>query len=408
MKKDLKAYLLVFILLLFSGNPLMGFLFGKFSSLVGLISILFIINSKLPFERRFIKFYFSISLSILVIFLFQFLELSFISITGAANFLAKIFMGGLVFNYLKGKFIPVLFDLLYKLCLLSIPFFIVINIGKFQIPHINITAEIHSYILYGTSFDVHWNKNAGMFWEPGAHAGILTLCLALNFNRLGLIWHQERFKLFIIFIVLISTQSTTGYLSGFVIILFYLINATKRHITILFLPLVIGLGLYFYNNTEFLKEKLETQYESSTDQNVGEFSNSRFGSLVFDWYYIKKHPIIGNGLHEKTRYADHQYLFDGSNGDAIGSGNGFSNYLASMGLLFISGYFLLLYNAAKMYDKKYSFLLLLVVLMNLQGENWFNYPIYLCLPFLALSSINFNLHNKLYSTLKVNRELLLP
>lgn len=381
-KVKIQAYLLVFTLLFFSGNPLATFLFGKLSTAIGLLLTLIIINSNLKVKKLFIKKYKFLLLGILLISLNQFIILPSISFPAIVNLVLKILMGGFIINYLKEDFALYFFKVLVFLSSVSLVLYLGINILGISLPYFLIGPETKSYIFYGTSSELHMLKNAGMFWEPGAHAGILSLCLGLNLNHFKYYWLNNKFQLIVVILALITTQSTTGYIVGFLILLFYFYKPRNFAISLLILPLIIGIWLYFYNSTDFLKEKIESQYEKSLEQEVGDFSNTRFGSLIFDWHYINKHPFIGNGFDEKTRYQDHQFLFAGAKEDVIGSGNGFSHYLASMGIFFVLGYFVFLWKAAVVNGKIFAFLILLLVFLNLQGEQWFNFPLYLGLPFL--------------------------
>lgn len=378
-----KDYLLIFILLFFSGNPLSGFLFGKYSATVALFLTMILLKDEIIIPRKFYQIYSKVVFFLTIVFLFQLAELGFVSLLGILNFLVKIFTGGLIIYYFKEKFSESLFKVLYFLSFLSLVFYIFINFAGFSFPKINLSEYGQSYLLYTTAF--HPSKNMGMFWEPGAYAGILTLCLALNFNHLHYYWKSHRLKLIIIIITLLTAQSTTGYLAGFVILLFYFISNKNKIVLVFVMPLIFAMGGYIYQSTDFLKEKIEWQFEKSQEQDVGEFSNTRFGSMVFDWYYIKKHPLIGNGMHEKTRYADHPDFSTGAEG--VGSGNGFSNFLASMGVFFIIGYFIFLYKAFSKEGYQYAIMISVIVLLNLQGEQWFNFPIYLGLPFAKFQSI---------------------
>lgn len=235
-------------------------------------------------------------------------------------------------------------------------------------------------------------RNSGMFWEPGAFAGIITLVLALNFGRIQEILKLEKFKITIVTITLLTTQSTTGYIVFFIILLFYFFKPKYLVVSVISMPIIVSSFLYVFNTNDFLSEKFISQYQKAEYQEIGEFSNSRFGSLIFDWYYIQKHPFIGNGFDIRTRYEDHQYLFDASGKDVIGSGNSFSNYFASMGFFFIFGYFFLLWKSTVQNGRLFALLIFTVVLLNIQGEQWYNFPLYLGLPFLALTSKR-NLNN---------------
>lgn len=378
--KNKKSYLLIVILLFFSGNPLIAFVFGKFSTVIGLTLTLLIINKSIRLNKNFTKLILIIATGILIIGVFQYFKLGYVSLSGIINLVLKFLLGGIIIDYVKKQFVPIFFKVIADLSLISLVFYIIVSIFGFVLPSITLGPEIKSYILYGTSAELHMFKNAGMFWEPGAYAGILTLCLALNYGNLRNYFFEQPFKLGFIVLALLTTQSTTGYLVGAIIFLFLLFRGKN----ILIVPVFIFAIAYIYETTDFLKEKIDLQIEKSSDQKVGEFSNTRFGSLIFDWYYIQKHPFIGNGLSEKTRYSEHQYLFVGEKGDVIASGNGFTGYLASLGVFFIIGFFYFLWRAVKRQGLFFAYIVVFVVLLNLQAEQWFNYPLYLGLPFLIL------------------------
>lgn len=388
LKENTKAYLLVFILLFFSGNPLVSFWFGKYSAFVGLFLTILIIFPKLKIDKNFIKKYRIILLGIVSITFLQFLFLPFVSILAIVNLLMKILFGAIIINYLKDMFPYYFFRVVATLSLISLILFISINILGINLPSVSIGDGVNSYIVYGTSLFGYITKNGGMFWEPGAHAGVLTLCLGLNLPKLKEYWKKYKFQLIMIILALITSQSTTGYLVGFFILLFYYIKPKNILISLITSILLFSLGGYIYENTEFLKSKIESQFEKADEQSIGDFSNTRFGSLVFDWHYITKHPFVGNGFDNSTRYADHQYLFKGTEGDVVASGNGFSNYLACMGLFFILGYFILLWKSTVKNGFYFALLIMILVFLNLQGEQWFNYSLYLGLPFLIYKKNN--------------------
>jgi hypothetical protein len=383
-----QSYLLVFLLLFFSGNPLTPFVFGKYSTLVGLLLSIIILKSNLKFDTYFSNKLKLILFTIIIIALFQYLTLATLSFLALFNLVLKIIMGGLVINSLKDRFAYVFFRVVSGLSLISLIGFVIINLFGLNLPFIPTGLFYKSYFLYGNLPDEALLRNAGMFWEPGAYAGVLTLCLALNFKYLHYYWDIYRYQLIYIIVALITTQSTTGYLVGFFIIFFYFFKAKNLIFTFILISVVFSGVLYVYESSNFLKEKIENQFENSTEQKIGEFSNTRFGSLVFDWYYIIKHPFIGNGFDVSTRYADHQYLFKGVKGDAIGSGNAFSNFLASMGVIFVFGYLILVWKTATSLGGLFAMLFTLIIFFNLQGEQWFNFPLYLGLPFLFLSERN--------------------
>ena len=89
-----------------------------------------------------------------------------------------------------------------------------------------------------------------------------------------------------------------------------------------------------YVEVDFLGDKVSRQLENA--QFLEDFSPDRFGALLFDLHYIEKSPWFGNGFHESTRYADHPHL----QGEALGHGNGLSNFVATLGTVGLAAYLL--------------------------------------------------------------------
>lgn len=377
----MKNYVLVFILLFFSGNPLATFLFGKFNIVVGLIAVLLLLNVKINLDQQFFKKYRLIVLGIVSIFVFHLIFLQQVAFLAYGNILLKFLLGGIVIWQLNEKFQKIFFRVIGILSFTSLCFFALVNLIGFEIAYVDIDSKHKAYLIYCTSIG-HIHRNAGMFWEPGAFAGIITICLALNIQYLPIYWKHNKFYLFSILLALITTQSTSGYIVGFVVLIYLFLKPKHLSISLVILPLALFFGSYIYNSNDFLNEKINAQFEKSESQEIGEFSNTRLGSVIFDWYYIQKHPLIGNGFDQETRYSDHQYLFNGIQGDAIGSGNSFSHYWASLGVMFIIGYFMLLWKQVAVKGKIFAILILIVVFLNLQSEQWFNFPLYLGFIFL--------------------------
>jgi hypothetical protein len=102
-------------------------------------------------------------------------------------------------------------------------------------------------------------------------------------------------------------------------------------------------------------------------------------------YYFKKHPFWGNGLHSRTRLADHLYLVAlWEKGELSKSGNAFSDYLAKMGIVFYVTFFFFFCKTNSGLQKKDLFVFWVVFIMLLFGEPLFLYPISLSLPFVRI------------------------
>lgn len=385
------SYFLLFILLAFSGNPV--FNQNKFFLIIfGVVLILAIIFfSKAKFDFGFKKRLFQYVSFFLIIFLLQSIFLDYVSIGAVINFCFKILVGAIIVYLLDYNFRKKYLNLMYFLGVISIIGYF-INLAGIKIPAIFETQHNNSIILFGTHksmFDDSPMRNSGMFWEPGAYAGYLLLVPILYIRDLKELWNWHKKKCIILLIALITTLSTTGYVIIYLILIYFLmIKSGKKFLVYISLPFIMS-GMYtIFTQLDFLGEKIETQSESSLSSNAGQdFSPDRFGALAFDLHYIEKHPIVGNGLHSKTRYADHQYLVKDEESGILSHGNGFSNFVASMGIVSILFYFYLIYTRFP-FSKRDSFFVIILIALLLQGEQFLDYPLFLALPFILIHKKN--------------------
>ncbi|MCM1141942.1 MAG: hypothetical protein NC453_25510 [Muribaculum sp.] len=136
-----------------------------------------------------------------------------------------------------------------------------------------------------------------------------------------------------------------------------------------------------------MKEKIENQNEKALASN-GRFNSTRIGSLLFDFYYIAKHPIVGNGIHSRTRYADHPFLVkQWKNGKEAYSGNALSGQFAKMGVLFYVIFIIYFIKRHKYLSKKELTITFIILFLLLMGEPLFEYPFLLAFPFIDYKSI---------------------
>lgn len=364
------SYILIILLIFISGSPILNnaFLYGILGLGFLLYSVLFLNMSR----RRKLWVY---MLFFVIIFILQYINLHYISILGSINLLMKLMIGATVMWITKDKFRYIYTDVLFYLSVISL-FFYIIGLLGLSIPNLFSNDPNRSSILVYNSLSQSSYRNCGPFWEPGAFACYLILVPLLFIDNLREFVISNKSKTLVLSVTLISTISTTGYICLFIIIVYYLITFSKNRFIsyLIYVPIVLVMISYAFVKLDFMSEKIEEQTLSAVDLD-GEFSNTRLGSLMFDLHYIKKHPIIGNGLHERTRYADHPSLW----GQNLGHGNAFSNYTAQMGTIAMIVYFLLLYQA---FSKR--IIVPIIVLLLFQGEQLLNYPLFLSLPFVIL------------------------
>ena len=205
-------------------------------------------------------------------------------------------------------------------------------------------------------------------------------------------------------------MSTTAYIVFGLTIIWYFTFKMKNNLKYILLPLSIVIAMWAYYSFNFLSNKIDRQTVQSLSMD-GEYSSNRLGSLLFDSHYIKKHPLVGNGLHEKTRYADHMEVYKMiSSGELANTGNGFSESIVKFGFVFwvIFIYFLFAGNKSVRKSDLISFLVLFCVLLN--GEMFFNYPLALSIPMVRLATVKSrkNLIISLVSAKKKNKVIVSP
>jgi hypothetical protein len=367
-------YLLIIILLIFSGDPITRFM-GKY--VVAFASIVIFASFYNRIKKDFYALFFGIAVSLLLLFLCQYVVLGYVSWLGALNYINLYFLGGLIIYLTGERFRYKLFIIVSYVSLISLVLYVPMNLLSIHVPGLDWKPERTTYIIY-TFVEQHHYRNCGIFWEPGAFAGVLTLCMALNVKELPVLWQKHKLKVTTIVTALITTQSTTGYIVFFFIGCYFLIVFVKdRTVPIIILPVLLVIAILVYSNAGFLQDKLEHQSETTLTLEEGEFSNNRFGSFIFDMNYIKKHPLVGNGFSETTRYADNPELIRVIQmGGDIGNGNGLSNYMASLGIPFMVCYLFLTFTALLTIDQKAAVLVTLVILLSLISEQWLAYPIF--------------------------------
>lgn len=312
----------------------------------------------------------------------QSITLKYISWQGVINNLCRYFSGALVIIYFGYSFRLAYLNIIYFFSIIGLFFWGLYFITGFSIDLMPSVYQ-REVIFWSTRPDEF--RNAGPFWEPGAYAGYLLIIPLLYLNDVELFFKKYKKKIIVLIIGLLTTMSTTGYVA-FSILLIYIFGLRKRISFPTFLgTILIIYGVWFaINNVEFLGNKIEDQYSKTLEQG-DEFSNTRFGAFLFDLYYIQKRPFFGNGFHESTRFEDHPNLIELAANNEMGHGNGFSNMLASVGLIFFISYVYFIVKKLKnSFTKKDIVFFIVMLVILLQGEQFLLYPLFLGLTTLSL------------------------
>ncbi len=379
------SYLPLFFLLCLSGNPY--FTNQEFTkpllviyTLIFSVYVLYINSKKL--DKKFFNYALIVILIIIITAIAQKFVLGFVSYLSVGAIITKILLALFTVIYYHQKKINILdlyIKLLTFLVVISLPFFIINQYSQFGLPTNNIFLKsiiIFTSTTYNPDYDFTYGiiRNPGMFWEPGAFAGYLLLALvfvAVQNKNFSIVNYKK--EVFWIILGIITTMSTTGFVILSIIIIFFSMQHFKRG-KLIFVPASIITVIFIYSNFTFMQSKIESQFEQALNMRLGDISNSRFGSLIMDAYYIQLHPIIGNGTNINIRYKYNLEVLDD-----IGNGNGMSNFVATWGIpLFLFWlYCVYKYIYSKISSKSITLGIVMIIVLILQGEQFLNFPMFL-------------------------------
>lgn len=350
-------------------------------------------NINYRFSRWSINNMFIMIATFILLFFAQYVVFEWNTVPGIINHICKFIIGAGIIVYLGERFRIVFFRTMFLLCMIALPLWI---IQQFSGGIGGLTWDLGKTIwiyCYRTGGDIV--RNCGFFWEPGAMGGYIALLTLLFFNDLVELYKNNRFMCLVILATLLSTQSTGAYMSFGAILVTYLAVSMRSKWKYILFPICLSAAFLIYNNVDFLSDKVESQNESTRDLVWGEYSSTRSGTLYFDLYYIVKHPFIGNGLHERTRLADHHALAQMlSQGEVAAAGNGFSDTIAKWGLIYCFVYGWVFFRTNKELDAKRKLFFLLLICVILQGEAFMNFPLFLGIPLLRIVNDKKIINNK--------------
>ena len=243
-----------------------------------------------------------------------------------------------------------------------------------------------------------FKRNAGFAWEPGRFASLLIIALFLNLVRTKFKLSNNR-NFWIILLAIISTQSTTGYISSIIITFIYLYNKKRKTViygTIIAIPcILLLLSLPFMGEkiadlwiTEDRNEEILNKFDYITNKKEEVIIPQRFDGLLYESLNFIQEPILGYGRPENS------FIHQLFNGNLI-LYNGVLKIFSVFGIIIGILYYLMLIKGSSYYTKinqikgKYS-LFLVFFIINI--SYYFIYePIFLSMFFLPyIINIKFN------------------
>lgn len=209
----------------------------------------------------------------------------------------------------------------------------------FQPPYSNVSGNGMSAIFYTIqSYETNLINNAsiarncGFAWEPGSFA--VYLCMGVFINLfISEKSKYSKYRFWALFLAIVTTQSTTGYVILMLISLLYLFNKDMKKV-LLMLPVII-IVFVAVSSLPFMKEKiidLIGETENINDLLYMSYGREtsvtpqRFTSLMITWKDFTDNPLLGLAAH----YEDQWTYKIGSRISAI---SGIGNLMAQFGIV---------------------------------------------------------------------------
>lgn len=248
-----------------------------------------------------------------------------------------------------------------------------------------------SFFVFGISDSIEvLRRNLGFAWEPGRFGSILSV--GLFFNLIANDFRIRRNKNFWYIVgAILSTQSTTAYVTLMLVIAFYLYNK-RRSMFIKLMPLVAVLFVLIIQ-VDFVGDKIQSLW--LTDEHSYDWQKQldyfytqdivvvpqRFDGLFYELLNILHDPVIGNASDEEA------YLYS-LFGIRFSLSNGCLRIFANMGIFIGFLYYVYLYRSSKLLSVifKYRgkiFWLVLFVMINI-SYSWVFEPVFLAFVFYPL------------------------
>lgn len=308
----------------------------------------------------------------------------------------RMLMAYVMIKDIGPDFFDKFFKYAYVLVVISLPLFIleqsfpslfssVAPVFRFMTGREQVAAEgFYSFIYMHNGWAWKDFRNSGFMWEPGGYACLLIFLLYYYWFKKGLIIDN---KAVVIFLALLSTFSTAGYLAlFFAIILFVVKNKNLRKnpiILISLLAVAIYGSIYFYKKSDFMSKKIDTYVEEGTNSYEWSFQDqrmirvSRLGIAIISLDNAIYNPI-GDGV-IYSNYIRKKY------GEVAGP-NSLAEILRQWGWLGLVILFFTLFKFAKIYTSSTlcrMFFVMSMCIVLFSNPFMFKYIIYAILFFIV-------------------------
>ena len=340
-------FFIILVIVLASGTVYFT-LFNSFSILImlliGTLSTLLI--KKHISKYNFMVFYF-ISFLILINSIININN--DISISSLFSLLIKLFCAMIICsNINKETFKKNYIFIIEVMCIISLVCFslsFIIPFDRFPLSRYeSVSGFSFMFSPYHTwGWESAFNRNAGMFWEPGAFEIYINVALVflLDLKRMQ---SKDIYKILLFIITIITTKSTTGYIVLLMIMVYIIVISlksfrSKRSWKIIFFgyAFIIATCYMVYLNQSVILNKF-------TDNNIS--YNIRKTDYKQTMELITSRPLVGFG------YISGRYKSELSDYNIYNNSNGLLYFCGMFGVIIMALFFTLMYiNFKNLLDK---------------------------------------------------------
>ena len=274
--------LVAFLLMAFSGNPLLIYTTEWFAVISLGVMLLLCLLIRKPLADVNLSI---VILAFIVLSIFQYFALDSVSIPADINQICKVYVAFLFGSFLGNRFREAYFQVIVFLSAISLPFWIIISLKDSFTFGISVdryySLILFNYINENYHYFSAFTRNCGMFWEPGAFSGFILLVPLMYIDCLRELYANHKKKCLILFAALLSTGSTTGYIVLVCLVGPLILKSIKSTFAkYLFIVIFALVGFFAYTEFVFLGEKISSEYEAAANLSSGEASWSRMGAML--------------------------------------------------------------------------------------------------------------------------------
>ena len=241
--------------------------------------------------------------------------------------------------------------------------------GKLQMLQLHDVARKHIIIYtYGQDYETRaysdfsnafMNRNSGPFWEPGGFGVFLTIAFIFNTLKSKKILTRKNI---IFLITIITTLSTGAYIILMIYLAFYLSHNYSSKYRYIILLSAIFLSNIVFQNTYFLKDKLQYTMDVTGYGDSKYAPRTRIGSALIDVSDFLAYPIIGKGYFVSNRHSEFE--------DEVlrYRNNGLTNMLVEYGIIGFFFFFFTMHRSFRNHcyslkvDPKFSFIFVICIM----------------------------------------------